>query len=391
MNTTIRELQHLLELKKNASDKKRMGILNKQVKSLLKLKKTVLLDYKYIQEIVLNIQSLESNKDYVISKSKMLRILKEKEVEKHFETIFSEEMDQLKPLLDTLENNIRMQIKGSQSSVDYNYEYRIYAEILQILQTIENSKLKIVQYFTEVQSLTYNKKYIKTWHIISKIIQKTLFKLEVYGLENIPSKGACIIAPHHYHATIDPVILTSVIKRSIFFATSVEAFVSVPLPLYDKYLYAVGCLPIKRDDALFQNRTEEAIPSEKIRNYASSNISSIKNMLTHFKYGDAVVIFPEGEAKILPTYERSHNEEFLDPDTGFVSLSFMGERKLHKKIPIIPVGVQYSSKNPRSIRITFGKPVVLEDSLQKMPRPMLKKEIQIYTKSIFKSVMDLSS
>ena len=241
----------------------------------------------------------------------------------------------------------------------------------------------------KIKKLRYDLKYVKSGQIISEILCGSLIKIEAKGVENIPKSGPCIIIPYHYPAQLDPMILISIINRKLFFAASVEGFISIPF--LDSFWYKMGCLPIKRDDSEFNKRINGSVPSKKIDNYNSSNLDSIKKMLTHLKYGDPIVIFPEGDAKINATYDRPNNEKFLEPKEGFVSIAFLAKRKFNLDVPIIPVGLKYNGRLMKRVVIKIGSPHYLDNSLQKMKKKELKNTIDFLAKKIFDDVKMLSS
>jgi 1-acyl-sn-glycerol-3-phosphate acyltransferase len=53
-------------------------------------------------------------------------------------------------------------------------------------------------------------------HITTGILSRFLFRVEVRGGENIPEKGAFILASNH-RSNIDPAILATSINRKLFF------------------------------------------------------------------------------------------------------------------------------------------------------------------------------
>jgi 1-acyl-sn-glycerol-3-phosphate acyltransferase len=269
-------------------------------------------------------------------------------------------------------------------------EKEIYENVSADLNAIESSKLKIKEYFNDINKLTYKKKYVKSGQIISKLIKNVLFRVEINGIENIPKRGPCILAPHHYDAMFDGVLLSAVINRDLFFLATVEGFVAVPL--YGKFLINIGCIPLKRDDSKFNARLPNAISQEKIDSFPVSNIASIKKMLIHLRNGDVLVIFPEGEAKTNgPTYERPNNEDFLPPQEGFVSIAFLAKRAYNKDVPIIPIGIKYGKGIFRTAIINIGAPIYLSNDLQNMNKQELNKAIAEYMAQIFAQIKRLST
>jgi 1-acyl-sn-glycerol-3-phosphate acyltransferase len=53
-------------------------------------------------------------------------------------------------------------------------------------------------------------------HITTGILSRFLFSVEIRGRENIPGKGAFILASNH-RSNLDPAVLAASIVRKLFF------------------------------------------------------------------------------------------------------------------------------------------------------------------------------
>lgn len=116
-----------------------------------------------------------------------------------------------------------------------------------------------------------------------KLIYKPTFK----GLENIPKKGAIILAGNHT-SSFDPLLLISSTKRSIHFLAKLELFKGPKKIIFNN----MGLIPVDR-----KNKTTK--PLEQAKRYLD--------------IGAVVLIFPEG------TTEK--NKGLLKFKTGSVVLA----------------------------------------------------------------------
>lgn len=160
---------------------------------------------------------------------------------------------------------------------------------------------------------------------IIKIISKVFFCTEVQGRENIPSKGAFIIASNHY-SYWDPPLLGVSTSRYFCYMAKAELF---KVPVFGSLLRKVRVFPINRGHA---------------------DRRGIKEALKRLSEGDPLLIFPEGTRK-----RRDFKGEL-----GFAYLA------VKAAVPIIPAAIK-EKKIIKSIRhclplnsrikIKIGKPI----------------------------------
>jgi 1-acyl-sn-glycerol-3-phosphate acyltransferase len=344
---------------------------------------------RIIAHVLENIAREERYKEFNISLAEFNKIVREKSVVQNLSFSFRENLKEFTQLLAQLKAIISAQQLGHDVSELLDEEMKLYASLQECLNRILSNDTVIKQYFADIRKLTYSRKWIRSGQVISRLLSKTRVTLYIEGIENIPQRGPCILAPHHYHAALDPLLLNSLIDRPLFYLTSVETFVS--FSVFDKILYRLGCLPEKREDARFPQRLASAIPAEKIKEYGSSDLETLRKALTHLKYGDALVIFPEGDSKIMPTYQRQNNEDFLNPQSGFVSIACLAERKFKVRIPILPIGISYKEGFLKAVKVRIGSALYLDASIQEMSREQLREAIEKATSRIFEVIKSLSS
>jgi len=109
---------------------------------------------------------------------------------------------------------------------------------------------------------------------------RLLFKIEFYGVENIPRDGACIITPNHV-TYADPIWITIPIRRRLYYMAWDKPF---RIPVLGLMMRVFGAFPINLDVAADASAGREAI--ELLRK------------------GRGLVMFPEGgrtkTGKLMP-------------------------------------------------------------------------------------------
>ncbi len=155
---------------------------------------------------------------------------------------------------------------------------------------------------------------------------RLLYRLEVRGLENVPSKGKVILCPNHT-SNADPVLLAITLKRQIYFMAKAELFNN---KLLGKLFKMVGAFPVNRGKG------------------DSSAIDTAEDILEN---GEQLGLFIEGT--------RSKTGEFLRPKTGCAMIAYK------TTTPILPICI--SGKNEHTVKIfrkniiSIGKPILTSE------------------------------
>lgn len=178
----------------------------------------------------------------------------------------------------------------------------------------------------------------------AKFVFINLFKVSVYGRENIPPKGPYIVASNH-RSHLDPPVLNSVFPEPLLFLAKEELF-KPPLGWLIRHMRTV---PVKR---------------------GSGDVDTLEMSLEFLRKGCKLAIFPEGT--------RAKPGEFLRPKPG------VGLLAVKSGVPVIPVLVEGTdrvfprgSKFPKPghpIEVHIGKPKVYtgyEDNLKGYKRAAL--------------------
>src|SRR6185436_2870634 len=168
-------------------------------------------------------------------------------------------------------------------------------------------------------------------HALARVIRALLFRVELTGLENLPTSGAYIISPNH-QSYLDPFMLCAMLPfrifRNLFFVGAVEYFET---SLTQWFARIANLVPVDPDSNL--------VPAMKAGAFG----------LAH---GKLLVLFPEGE--------RSIDGEPKTFKKGAAILA------VHHNVPIYPVALEGfhevwpRGKGPQAfhkLRISIGDPI----------------------------------
>jgi 1-acyl-sn-glycerol-3-phosphate acyltransferase len=157
-----------------------------------------------------------------------------------------------------------------------------------------------------------------------KVFYFVFFRLTVIGLENIPEKGAAIIAGNHVSLLDPPTIGVACRKRPVCFMAKSELFAN---PLFGFVIRKLGAFPVKR---------------------GMSDRAAVKCALKILSEGRVVGMFPEGT--------RGRGEVLGRAGPGAFALAGRAGA------PIIPAALlgteKISLKTPfPKLKVVFGRPL----------------------------------
>jgi 1-acyl-sn-glycerol-3-phosphate acyltransferase len=135
---------------------------------------------------------------------------------------------------------------------------------------------------------------------VLQLLMKLLLRLEVSGLENIPSTGPVIIVINHI-AFLDPLMVCGVSPRLVIPLAKKEAFDSF---LWRPFLTVYGAIPVQRGEA---------------------DTRAVRAALKVLKHNGAILMAPEGTRS--PTYELQPGKE------GAALIA------LRSEATIVPIGI----------------------------------------------------
>jgi len=159
---------------------------------------------------------------------------------------------------------------------------------------------------------------------LTLLLTKFVYRIKVFGQENIPNERGFILASNHI-SYFDPPIVGAWTKREVFFMAKKELF-SNPL---SRWLFRnTNCLPVKR--GVFDRK-------------------AIELFVNKVREGHVTVIFPEGT--------RTKTGDFLPPKLG------IGMIAKQLNCPIIPAYIHGSNRlgacffNRAKLSMRYGKPL----------------------------------
>lgn len=157
---------------------------------------------------------------------------------------------------------------------------------------------------------------------------KLIYRLEVYGKENIPKDNAYIICPNHL-STLDPPMVAGIMPRRVSFMAKQELF---DIPFIRWWIDWMGTFAVNRE---------------------SLSPSTIKTVMEIKKSKWVFGIFPQGTRGVPGTIEG-------------VTKGFAGLAKITKcaVLPVGIVGTQEAKHLPFSgkVIVKIGKPIPYDDN-----------------------------
>lgn len=169
-------------------------------------------------------------------------------------------------------------------------------------------------------------------------ILRKYFRMEIEGVENIPRRGAVIIAPNHSgFSGFDAFLLGHIVQQ--------EAK-RIPRVLTHHFWFLTETT---------------AIPATKM----GFTEATYENGVNALKKGHAIVLFPEGEqGNFKPTTERYQLQEFK---RGFVRMALEAQCVI---VPTIVLGAEETHINLKQLKFTkFLKGTVIPLPLNIIPLP----------------------
>jgi len=173
--------------------------------------------------------------------------------------------------------------------------------------------------------------YVVT-HIFYMIRLKLVYRIEVYGKENVPKNNEYIVAPNHL-STLDPPMIAGVLPRPVAFMAKKELFKN---PFMRWWLNWLGSFAVDREHL---------------------SVSTIRTVLTIKKTNWVFGIFPQGT--------RQEPGSISNITKGFAALA------RSTKCGVLPIGIIGSHEAKRipfsgKIIIRIGKIIPYSDNVEEM-------------------------
>lgn len=178
------------------------------------------------------------------------------------------------------------------------------------------------------------------------------------GLGNLPVQGPVILVARHYHHLFDGVALYSVVQRPVHILVAIEwARNRFVRRLFEWADGAARWPVVVRPEAIRGN----AAPFSEL-DVLHYQRTAFKDSIRLLSEGRVLTVFPEGFPTIDPHFTPKKSvDEILPFRHGFLTICKAAERKTHKRIPLVPVGLRYEGDHPTTVHISFGTPLFIEN------------------------------
>jgi len=189
--------------------------------------------------------------------------------------------------------------------------------------------------------------------VIAVTVPFSMFLIkDIKGLNNVPEKGAFIVASNH-ESYLDPILIPSIFvnhfKRKVHFLAKKELFEGIVGNIFES---ATGGILLDRE---------------------KTGKTGLKNALNALKEGKIIGIFPEGT--------RSLTGKIQIGKTGVARLA------LWARVPVVPIGINGTfelmpkgkriPKFKKNVTIRIGKPLYFNKYYHKSTTKKLLREITI--------------
>ncbi len=172
----------------------------------------------------------------------------------------------------------------------------------------------------------------KVVRFIGRPIYKIVFRPKYYGVDNIPSEGAVILAGNHTN-NLDAAMIIGAPKRIVHMMAKKELFSN---KISNRFFRSMGCISVNR-----------SIHDE---NAKSEAIDVLKN-------NEVLGIFPEGT--VNKTLYKENEQLILPFKYGAVSFA----KKTNAYIVPFAINGKYKIFS-KDLKITFGKPYKVTSDLE---------------------------
>lgn len=162
----------------------------------------------------------------------------------------------------------------------------------------------------------------------SRPIVRHVYRLDVQGLEHVPSRGGFVVAANHTSFVDAWPLGIALWPRSLHFMVKHEAW----KPPLTWILAGVGSFPVRRGE---------------------SDAAAIANAIRVCRGGRVMVMFPEGTRR----GKKRNMGHRLRPHAGAARIA------LAATVPLVPAALRGLDRLPRfgPLRVRFGAPIPLDD------------------------------
>lgn len=179
-------------------------------------------------------------------------------------------------------------------------------------------------------------------------------RVQVAGLEHVPSTGPLIVAARHYHHLYDGVVLVRVLPRMPHVFVALD-WTRTP---FERAVMETVCRLSEWPVALRGDNVTggaSAFTSVEVPRYTRGALDLAARLLAR---GEALVVFPQGYPTIDPA--APPGDEFRPFRPGVVAIARRAARLGGRSIPVVPAGFAYAAHGqPLEVTVRFGSPLAI--------------------------------
>jgi putative membrane protein len=203
-----------------------------------------------------------------------------------------------------------------------------------------------------------------TLRVAARLLAARRLDIRVEGLHHVPASGPVLLAARHYHHLYDGVALLHTIPRRLHVLVALDWVDSAGLRRLMEWATRSARWPtVLRSDALDGNaagRDPYARSAFGVAEIERYRIRGLRDCVALLCEGAALVVFPEGYPNIDPRFTLKRTDgEFLPFRPGFTTAVAAAERRLGRRVPIVPVGLAYRSGIRTQVTLRCGAPLQL--------------------------------
>jgi len=190
-------------------------------------------------------------------------------------------------------------------------------------------------------------------YLLLNVLFRTLGRLKVEGLENLPRQGGFILAGNH-QSYLDPPIVGSSVPKQVYFMAKEELF---KVPVLKTLITAQQAFPVKR---------------------GSADRKALSKALELLSQNKVVGIFPEGG--------RSKTGELQEAEMGVAFIA------LKAQVPVLPMAIVgtkgFACQHLRQIKVKIGKPIYpkIQEKFQKSDIEAMTAQIMDYLSQLIEEI-----
>jgi uncharacterized membrane protein len=188
-------------------------------------------------------------------------------------------------------------------------------------------------------------------------------RVTVEGGEQLPARGAVLIAARHYHHLYDGCALLCALKRPVHILVALDWAGRKSQRRLMETLCALAGWPVilraeQLGPAAAAGASKSAYRPEEVALYLRR---AVRQVLALLKSGKLVVVFPEGYPLVDPRPSPRRAAQTLLPfRPGFARLVELAGRETGTSVPVVPAGIVWRDRSgggPAQLTLRFGAPL----------------------------------